>query len=300
MADAYPRLRKRVVAAGLLRRSHAYYAWRASLSFAILIAGFAITFIAPAVAVVVIAFGSIQVALIGHDAGHMAVFGSKRANTALGGLCWTVALGISFEYWNDRHNRHHATPNHVGLDPDVRWDFGPLLTPLLAFTFRIEGWRFALRELHGKARAAELVLLSISAVAYLMPLAIFGVAWLVTLLLSQVLASLYLAAVVAPNHIGMPLWSADADRSVPFLERQVLSSRNVSPGLVADFVFGGLNYQIEHHLFTSMPRNHFAAARELVKAFCAEYGLPYAESGVVSVYRAIWSDLPRMGRLELT
>ena len=52
-----------------------------------------------------------------------------------------------------------------------------------------------------------------------------------------------------------------------FLERQVLSSRNVLPHPVTDFVFGGLNYQIEHHLFPTMPRVHFRRARTIVKRF---------------------------------
>ena len=298
MPDSYPLLRKRVVAAGLLRRSYAYYTWRTALSVAILIGGIFLAAYVPALAAIVIAFGCVQVALVGHDAGHQAVFASRRANAALGALCWTAAVGISFHYWNDRHNRHHATPNHVTLDPDLKWSYGPVLTPFLALTFRVEGWQYAVRTLRGHGRQRELALLAASTVAWLLPLLALGPLWLVTLLCSQVLASVYLAAVVAPNHIGMALWPAHASPS--FMERQLLSSRNVSPSRVADFLFGGLNYQVEHHLFASMPRNHFAAARKLVKAFCAEQGLPYAESGALTAYRAVVAELPRLGRLQLT
>lgn len=297
MTDAYATLRARVVAAGLLRRSYAYYAWRTPLSFAMLLGGVALAFFVPALAVLLIAFGSVQVTLIGHDAGHMAVFATRRANAALGTLCWSLTVGISFHYWTDRHNRHHATPNYVARDPDLKWDFGPLLTPFLALTFRLEGWRFAVRQLRGRRRILELILLTVSTAAWLLPLAFLGPQWLVTFLVSQVLASLYLAGVVSPNHIGMPVWPADA--SLSFLERQLLSSRNVSPGPLVTFVFGGLNYQVEHHLFASMPRNHFAAARTLVRDFCVAQGLPYAESGVLAVYRTVLAELPRLGQLEL-
>jgi fatty acid desaturase len=297
---AYPALRKSVVDAGLLDRARLYYAWRFFVSLLILGAGPGLALAAPPPmlppAVVLIALGSVQVALIGHDAGHLGVFSTRVANVALGSVCWSVALGISFWYWNDRHNRHHASPNHVARDPDLQWAYGPIFLPLLAFTFRAEGWRYALRELDGRQRLVEVALLGIGTLAWLLPTLPLGWAWLVTFLGAQVLASVYLAFVVAPNHIGMPTWSARA--SLPFLEQQLLSSRNVAPSRLCDFLFGGLNYQIEHHLFPTMPRSHFAAARALVKPFCAEYGLPYNEFGVVAVYRALWHEVPRLGHFE--
>ena len=56
----------------------------------------------------------------------------------------------------------------------------------------------------------------------------------------------------APNHKGMPTIAPEEE--LDFLRRQVLTSRNVRGGLLTDFALGGLNYQIEHHLFPSMPR----------------------------------------------
>jgi fatty acid desaturase len=268
------------------------------VSFLILILGVAL---APSglsstlsLAVVLIALGSIQVALVGHDAGHEAVFTSHRANARLGRLCWSFVLGISFWYWNDRHTRHHAHPNELASDPDVQWDHGLALLPLLAFTFRIEGWRFVLRQPRGLQRNVELLLLGIGTSAWLLPTIAHGWSWLITVFAAQVLAGLYLALVVAPNHIGMPTWPSSS--SLTFLDQQVRSSRNVAPGPLCDFLFGGLNYQIEHHLFPMMPRNHFATARELVRPFCEERGLPYAELGVLEVFRLVWHEAPRVGR----
>jgi len=56
------------------------------------------------------------------------------------------------------------------------------------------------------------------------------------------------------------------------------------------------NYQIEHHLFPSMPRNHFAAAAALVRPYCAKRGLPYRELVVLAVFRPVWHESPRQGR----
>src|SRR5712692_8112336 len=108
----YGELRRAIVGAGLLDRAYAYYFWRTWLSFALFAIGIALPFTlapsAPALLVsgLAIAFGSVQVALIGHDAGHLAIFKSARANAALGSVCWSVSLGISFWYWSDRHTRH--------------------------------------------------------------------------------------------------------------------------------------------------------------------------------------------------
>src|SRR5438132_8138366 len=124
---AYAELRRAVVGAGLLERAYGYYLWRTALSFLLLGIGSAMPFsLVPSVpalvvAALAIAFGSVQVALIGHDAGHLAVFKGAKPNWALGSLCWSLSLGISFRYWTDRHNRHHTVTNDAAADPDLQW-----------------------------------------------------------------------------------------------------------------------------------------------------------------------------------
>ena len=74
---------------------------------------------------------------------------------------------------------------------------------------------------------------------------------------------IYMGASFAPNHKGMPIIPADA--KLDFFSKQVLTSRNVSGGFWASALLGGLNYQVEHHLFPNMPRPHLAEAREIVR-----------------------------------
>ena len=327
MPSSYAALRKDVIAAGLLERAYWYYAWRSGVSFALLAVGFGVAFALPisgwsvVVDSVLLAMGSVQVALIGHDAGHFAVFKSTRANWMLGWLCWSLTLGIGFWYWYDRHKRHHSSTNDVSADPDLQWAglvaysddlalrpqtrsrwlirhqalLGPLYTLGLAFAFRAEGWSFALRELRGTRRAVELSGLLASLVVWLLPAALLGWAWLVIFVLGQVLAGLYLALAIAPNHKGMPMWSAGT--KLTFLDRQVLSSRNIVPHPVTDFVFGGLNYQIEHHLFPTMPRVHLRRARAIVAPFCRAQGLAYVEMGAFASYRLVIEELRRVSRV---
>ena len=321
----YAEPRETILAAGLLERARGYYAWRGGLSFLLLAPAIGAGLFLPAgpgatlLAACLLAFASVQVALVGHDAAHLAVFGSTRANVALGWLCWSLVLGIGFWYWTDRHNRHHACTNDLAADPDLQWAglvaysdaaararprghwltrhqdiLGPVYTLGLAFAFRAEGWHFASRRLSGRRRAVEVALLASSVVGWALPVLALGWAWLGTFLLAQVVAGVYLALVIAPNHKGMPTWPAGG--APPFLERQVLSSRNVRPHPVSDFVFGGLNYQIEHHLFPSMPRVHFGRARAIVMPFCLAHGLPYQEMGAFASYRLVLSELRRVGR----
>ena len=69
----------------------------------------------------------------------------------------------------------------------------------------------------------------------------------------------YMGMSFAPNHKGMPVLTAEDE--LDFLRKQVLTSRNVVGGRWVDVALGGLNYQIEHHLFPSMPRANLRRAR---------------------------------------
>ena len=83
---------------------------------------------------------------------------------------------------------------------------------------------------------------------------------------NQLLIGLYIGSTFAPNHKGMLM--LDGKLQLDFLRRQVLTSRNVKSSPVNDFLYGGLNYQIEHHLFPSMPRNRLKEAQKIVRPFC--------------------------------
>jgi fatty acid desaturase len=96
---------------------------------------------------------------------------------------------------------------------------------------------------------------------------------------------LYMALVFAPNHKGMPVLSASDE--LDFMRQQILTARNVRPGLITDYLYGGLNYQIEHHLFPAMPRNRLGEASEIVRAMCQRYGIEYYETSWLQSYKEI-------------
>jgi fatty acid desaturase len=99
----------------------------------------------------------------------------------------------------------------------------------------------------------------------------------------QAVFGVYLGCTFAPNHKGMPML-AGSDPQPDFLRRQVLTSRNVRGGRLVEVLLGGLNHQIEHHLFPNMPTPHLRRARPIVKAHCARLGISYTESGLFASY----------------
>ena len=104
---------------------------------------------------------------------------------------------------------------------------------------------------------------------------------------------LYMGASFAPNHIGMPIVPRDV--KLDFFSKQVRTSRNVSGGWWATALMGGLNYQIEHHLFPSMPRPHLAAARRLVREHCRSHDVAYTETNLIAAWGIVVRYLNRVG-----
>ena len=107
------------------------------------------------------------------------------------------------------------------------------------------------------------------------------------------LFGLLLGGAFAPNHKGMPIVPREA--KVDFLRRQVLMSRNIDGGRFTDFAMGGLNYQIEHHLFPSMPRPNLRRAQPIVRAFCSENGVPYTQTSLLRSYAIVVRYLNAVG-----
>ncbi|MBT2212214.1 MULTISPECIES: acyl-CoA desaturase [Actinomadura] len=317
-------LARRVRESGLLERRPGYYgraiglnlAATAALWAAVAFAGGSWWVVLLAVPLAVV---STRTAFLGHDAGHRQIAGSARANRLLGLALGNLLLGMGHGWWSDKHNRHHANPNHVGKDPDVgegvlawtreqavrqrgplRWVarhqaalFFPLLT-LEGFNLKI-GSALFLRERGRRERLVEGGLLVLHAVGYLgLVFALLSPGKAVVLvLLHQALFGVHLGSVFAPNHKGMAMPEPGARWG--HLRRQVLTSRNVRGGAVTDWLMGGLNYQIEHHLFPSVPRCNLRRVQPLVREHCARLGLPFAEAGLVESYRLALGHMREVG-----
>jgi fatty acid desaturase len=272
-----------------------------------------------------LALVSTRSAFIGHDAGHSQITRDRRVSRAIGLVHGNLLLGMSQAWWIDKHNRHHANPNHVDKDPDVAadvlvwtrwqaedrtglrgwltryqaWLFFPL-TMLEGFALKVAGIQDVLAHHERRsrtARAFEALMLAAHLVGYLaLLLTSMRLAQaLVFVLVHQMLFGLHLGMAFAPNHKGMEMPGGDHGKDWGHLRRQVLTSRNVRGSVVTDWLLGGLNYQIEHHLFPSMPRPHLRQAQPLVRAYCAHMSLPYTEAGPVESYRQALTHMHDVG-----
>ena len=201
-----------------------------------------------------------------------------------------LGVGFSYGWWVDKHNRHHAHPNDEDKDPDVAAG---------ALVFTTGQARASVRYLiadRTRPRTREALLMSLHIAGYLafVFLLLPPVKALVFIAVHQALFGLYLGCSFAPNHKGMPQLSQA--ENADYLLRQVLTSRNVRGHWLTDFALGGLNYQIEHHLFPSMPRPNLRHAQRIVKQFCAAHRVPYLETGLISSYAQALRYLNTVGR----
>jgi fatty acid desaturase len=320
----YTQLSRQIKQAGLLDRRRGWYAARIGLNLALLAGGLAAFAILgdswwQLVTAAYLAVVFTQVAFVGHDAGHRQILRSRRANDLVGLLHANLLVGVSFGWWVAKHDRHHSNPNHEELDPDVSItalaftaDQANSRHGLVRLVARYQAWLFfpllllEAAQLHlasikaivrgrDRANAVEGLLLLVHVAAYFSALLLVLSPWQAAafVLVQQGLFGLYLGCAFAPNHKGMPTLT-DGDR-LDFLRRQVLTSRNVAGSRLVDSVLGGLNYQIEHHLFPNMPRPNLRHAQPLIRAFCAQHGLPYTEASLFGSYAEALRHLHTVG-----
>ena len=323
-ANGYGDLAREIRALGLLDRRPWFYAGVFAVIAvvgAFVVAGmvmwshsWALLALAPVLAVV-----STQLGFLGHDLGHLQVTHSSRTSRRLGVVCGNLLGGLSYSWWVAKHNLHHAHPNDLDTDPDVyagalvfdagqadqRRGFPAWLTrhqaglffPMLlgeAFNLHVSSVRQLFKPgLRG--RSSESVLLAGHFLAYAALLAT-TLTWVQALAFIGVhkgLQGIYLGMSFAPGHKGMPVM--DAEQAADPLLRQVLTSRNIRGSRFVDTAIGGLNYQIEHHLFPNMPRPNLRLAQPVVRDFCERRGVGYTEAAPFAAYAIGLRHLHRVG-----
>ncbi|NOJ60248.1 acyl-CoA desaturase [Arthrobacter sp. 260] len=255
-----------------------------------------------------------------HEAAHCQIFSTRRANEWAARTVAGLLVGMSYGYWVNKHSRHHDHPNTVSVDPDIAKGAlvfheeavgersrvaafvlqrqGYLLFPLLLFlgyTLYFDSLKYLLSRTRVSHRWLELsgVLLRLglyAAVVFVFLPPGLGAAFIGV---QMAVFGLYLGSSFAPNHKGMPI--IPAGQRVDFLSRQVLTSRNISGGRLLALLMGGLNYQVEHHLFPDMARPQLRRAQMIVQAHCLEHGVPYTETSLLRSYGIVIRYLNQVG-----
>src|SRR5918997_3121999 len=317
LPNQYAVLKRLIKQRGLLDQQPVYYAGKMTFTLGLLAVGLTLLPILDnlwlqLLNAAYLAFVFVQISLLAHDFGHRQFsFASPWKNDWLTLVFGNLLLGISRQWWIDKHNEHHGHPNQMDLDPDVD-------IPLLAFEEEqaLEKRGFARSVV--KYQAALIFPLSLlqaismlrssieflaakkaksTLVEALMICAHFALYFTLLFSVLEPLQALlfiavhrglfgaYMVSIFAPNHKAMPL--LEGDSKVDFLRRQVLTSRNVIAHPITDFWYGGPNSQIEHHLFPRLPRNKLREAQPIVKDFCRDHCIAYHETSVLQSYKEI-------------
>ena len=323
-AQQYAELRRMVKQQGLLDRQPLYYSIKIPLTFAAVAGSVAFLILVNSLWLQLLnaaLLGMVftQLGLIGHDAGHQQIFSSRKKNDSIS-LMVGVLMALVPSWWNDKHNqRHHRNPNRIGEDGDIDVSFfaftigralaktgflktmashqALLFFPILmlsSISFLFAGIHYVLTGKEVRYKVIEPILVAIHLVVYFGLLFVFldplhAVAFIAV---HHAVEGFYMGSVFAPNHKGMPVLEEDAPMG--FLRQQVITSRDVSAHPITDFVYGGLNYQVEHHLFPSMPRNSLKKVQPIVKEFCLKHHIPYHETSVMQSQREILGYMHKM------
>lgn len=326
VARAYTRVSQVVKETGLLQRTPWFYlAVGAAVALGIggCVAGFILLGDSWFQLLIAGALGLLltQAAFLSHEAAHRQILGSGRANDVLARIIGAGVVGMSYSWWDSKHSRHHANPNRVGRDPDIEVDTISFLDEdaaksrgLVRLITRKQGWLFfPLLTLEGlnlhylsirhllnfkepvKGRWFELSLIVLRLSIVLVPVFLLLPLGMAFAFMGVQLAvfGVYMGAAFAPNHKGMPIIAPDA--KLDFFSKQVRTSRNVRGGWWATWLMGGLNYQVEHHLFPSMARPHLSKARDIVREHCATLDVPYTETSLLRSYAIVIEYLNRVG-----
>lgn len=321
----YAQLTTAVQAAGLMARRRRHYWVRivaTSLAFGAIVAGavllrdsWLVLLLAPAVALVLTQF-----AFLGHDGAHRQIFATHASNEWAARIFAALMTGLSYGWWMGKHNKHHQAPNKRGTDTDIEsdvvsfheeaaasrkgllrwatahqgWWFVPLLL-LAGLNLHADSTRSLISGRGTKKRWVDSSLIVVHWAVYLSALLLLlgpgrGAAFFAV---HMGVFGLSMGGAFAPNHVGMPIVARET--KVDFIRRQVLMSRNISGGWFVDLFMGGLNFQVEHHLFPSMPRPNLRKAQPFVKEFCREHGIEYTETSLAGSYRDIVVYLNRVG-----
>ncbi|UJR26706.1 hypothetical protein I4U23_008022 [Adineta vaga] len=240
-------------------------------------------------AILLIGFGMQQAGWIGHDYAHGRGSWMRRLCQTLSGF----VNAFSPTWWSQKHNTHHVYTNNLGIDTDVANDpifhlffpskdkdvwfrsyqhlyFVPVYS-LLYLSWRSQSIQYSFRT----GNYNELVLMLPSYIW------LYTLGWQVALG-SILLGGFLVAAIVTATHQSEEMLS-DSDHS--FVETQFLTTCDARcDNFFMEWLWGGMQYQLEHHLFPTMPKYNYARLRPIVRQWAKENGIEYRCESVWSIW----------------
>uniref|UniRef100_A0A7M4FXK7 Fatty acid desaturase 1-like n=1 Tax=Crocodylus porosus TaxID=8502 RepID=A0A7M4FXK7_CROPO len=243
------------------------------------------------ISAVLTATAMVQNGFLQHDLGHLSVFSKPKWNHLGSHFVMGFLQGGSTSWWKHLHNQHHAKPNCFRKDPDL--NMHPLLFALgkkLSVELGRKKKKFMpYNHQHKYYFISE----------YVHVLSAWAGSGSVTVLcvcLYRVLQSTWFTWVSQMNHIPMNI---DYDKNMDWFTTQLQGTCNVHPSPFNDWFTGHLNFQIEHHLFPTMPRHNYWKVVPLVKSLCTKHGIEYQCKSLITAFADIVRSLKESGELWL-
>ncbi|XP_044125415.1 acyl-CoA 6-desaturase [Bufo gargarizans] len=265
-----------------------------------------------------------QAGWLQHDFGHLSIFKKSKWNHIGHKFVIGHLKGASANWWNHRHFQHHAKPNIFSKDPDVNMvhifvlgdtqpvEYGkkklkylpynhqhqyffligpPLLIPLY-FTVQIMKTMITRKDWVDLAWS-----LSYYARFFMTFVPFFGFFGSIAVLNAvRFFESHWFVWVTQMNHIPMEI---DHEKYRDWLGSQLAATCNIEQSFFNDWFSGHLNFQIEHHLFPTMPRHNYHKIAPLVRSLCKKYNVNYEEKSLYNAMRDIVQSLRKSGELWL-
>uniref|UniRef100_A0A8W8KT35 Cytochrome b5 heme-binding domain-containing protein n=1 Tax=Magallana gigas TaxID=29159 RepID=A0A8W8KT35_MAGGI len=257
-----------------------------------------------------------------HDFGHLSVFKNTTFDHMVHFFTMGFTKGASPSWWNHMHYQHHAKPNVMGKDPDVRVDqlfvvgekmplevakskksnmpynqqhkyfffIGPPLLFPVYFQFMLFRHIFTRRLWKD-----FIVVMAFYVKFFYLYTSMLGLGWaLVYYEIMRVLESHWFTWVSQSNHIPMDI---DRDTAEPWIRLQMKATCDIEQSFFNDWFTGHLNFQIEHHLFPTMPRHNLYKIQPLVQSLCKKHGIPYQMKTLSQSFIDIVKSLKHSGQL---
>ncbi|EJD74867.1 hypothetical protein LOAG_17879 [Loa loa] len=267
-----------------------------------------------------------------HEYAHHQHFKNHYWNDLTSYIVGNLLQGFSSGGWKEQHNMHHAATNVIGRDGDINllpfWAVVPsdlqqmqgswilkiipyqhiywtIAFPFLRISWLLQSIIFVANmsnscfEIHRKRATIERLALLLHWCMILLQLyylPTFQIR-LIYFFISQLFAGFLLAHVVTYNHYSTQKFKHDDLILNSYVCLQLHTTRNMRPGILIDWLWGGLNYQIEHHLFPSMPRHNLKTVMPLVKEFCMKNNLPYMVNGYFEGWLMEIQQMAAIGKL---
>jgi len=244
---------------------------------------------------------------VSHDILHLQYFKNKKLSFWLSYPFSALILSNSSSWWDHKHNvNHHTwcnvvekdediraldgafTPHHRGNSPFIRKYKYLLFWGAMFFmypAFIAQSYKFVLKRRHYGELALMLMHWPLiwGTIFYTLP---FGSA--LTLFVSlYLLLSAWLAFGFITNHLGCEVFDLEQSRDMSWMEIQMRGSRSLRGGRFVHWFYGGLNTQIEHHLFPRAPRFNLLRVQQMTREFARKHGIDYFETTPMEAYRQI-------------